>query len=172
MTTEFTSPDFVKIPTKQAIDYLLFYAAGQDMGVYPAGVITADGVKKKRTEWENGWNAYGSELTNKWGQALSWWETLSSEQQDFLLELFCIPCFQISIREGKTPSPWLVMNDIFGYASADGEEIPLEEFPTVVKVWNKYEIDGLIAWASLRRKEEPILPLRTENYKAAIKFLS
>lgn len=53
--------------------------AFQDMGIYCQSTVGADGVEKKRTEWQDGWNAYATELNDAAGRVMKFFSGLSGE---------------------------------------------------------------------------------------------
>jgi len=61
----------------------------------------------------------------------------------------------------------LLLNDTFYYASADAETVPNGMVKRVWEIYEKWGFDGLLAWAALRRKEQPLKPLITDKYKEA-----
>lgn len=62
----------------------------------------------------------------------------------------------------------LMMNDTFYYASADGEDVPYDEWPRVKQIYEEWGQDGIIAWVALRRGHDPQIPQNVTNkFKAA-----
>lgn len=66
---------------------------------------------------------------------------------------------------------YILCNDTFFYASADAEALAQEELPTLRDVSEKFGWSGVIAYAALRRKMEPLEHLRTEKYYEALAYL-
>lgn len=54
------------------------------------------------------------------------------------------------------PGLWLNMNDSFGYATADAEEITFDDIPTVYALWRTFGWEGVVWWVWQRRKQAPI----------------
>lgn len=151
----------------------LFEIANESLGTYPRSRLNADGTKTERGVWQDGWNAYGIQLLQHWDQLLDWWKTLSIEQQSYFEELLHtdddIVFFRI--EKDSSPNPWILMNDVFGYACADGEALPIEDLSIVIQLWRKFKWAGLFAWAAQRRGIDPIAPLCDEKYQLAKNYL-
>lgn len=159
-------------PVDRGVSALLLEAANDGMGIYPQATLRADGTREERTAWQDGWNAYGMQLTDKWDHLMTWWESLRRDQQDALAELLRADgALYFNAKKGAEPVPWLLMNDTFAYACADGEDLPLDELPTVLELWRQFKWGGLIAWAAHRRGIEPIGPHQTEQYQAAVRHM-
>ena len=157
---------------ERGVSALLLEAANDGMGIYPQATVRANGTREERTAWQDGWNAYGMQLTDKWDHLMTWWESLPREQQDALAELLHADgVLYFRAEKGAAPVPWILMNDTFAYACSDGEELPLDDLPTVLQLWREFKWSGLIAWAAQRRGIEPIGPHRGEQYRAAVRHL-
>ena len=151
-------------------ELLLLHAAHSGMGIYPAARIEADGVRHERTQWEDGWNAACCELTNNWISASAWLDSLPAEQQAQVIELLRAEVLGLRIT-GKDVRLWVVMNDTFGYACADGEDVPLDQLSSVSRMWSEHGHDGLTAWAARQRGEQPLRELLTDKYATAVAAL-
>lgn len=57
---------------------------------------------------------------------------------------------------------WLNMNDCFGYATADAEEIQAEDVPLVYALWRVFGWQGVTWWVWQRRGQEPIKEVQQE----------
>lgn len=62
-------------------------------------------------------------------------------------------------------------NDTFAWASADAEDIHPSQWKALWLVYEKYHNDGLTAFASFVRKEEPMPQLKTEGFRQALLFV-
>jgi len=69
------------------------------------------------------------------------------------IDLFYAPCVNLS--------------DTFAYACADGQRLDDSEIDRLIEAHKRWGYDGVVAWASLIRKCEPIEPRRTVPYYAA-----
>lgn len=61
---------------------------------------------------------------------------------------------------------YVVCNDIFGWASVDAEELPIDEIDNLYKMWRKDTIWGAAKWCILQRKlmpQEPVLKAMKES---------
>lgn len=65
----------------------------------------------------------------------------------------------------------LNMNDTFGYACADSEEMDADDVGEILDIYKKYGSASLIAYASLKSGDLPIKPLRTKEFFKAKKEL-
>ena len=152
------------------IHSLLLEAALDCVGIYPQSFFELDGSVKLRNEWENGWNAAIISLTHNWSQLCIWFNTLSLIQKETISFLLSKDALKLSIRDEEI-CLWLLMNDTFYYASADGEDVSLEELPVVLEIYNKYNENGLTAWVAHKRNEPPLDPLITKTYLEAKEYL-
>lgn len=62
----------------------------------------------------------------------------------------------------ERPGLWLNMNDCFGYATADVEEVQHEDIPIVYALWRTLGWGGVVWWVSQRRKQEPLPAIARE----------
>lgn len=64
---------------------------------------------------------------------------------------------------------WVVlnMNDTFGPASADAEEMPVEDIQHVLPLFMQYGMDALNAYAAVRRGGDVMEGLQTAGYRLA-----
>lgn len=65
---------------------------------------------------------------------------------------------------GEFWSPCVNLSDTFGYACADGERLDDSQIDCLISAHKQWGYDGVVAWASLIRKSEPIEPRRTPEY--------
>lgn len=66
------------------------------------------------------------------------------------------------------PRLCVTMGDVFAYACADAEPITPDDVAAVAAIYRAHGYDGLIAWASRRRNEAPLIEyLETESYQRA-----
>ena len=66
--------------------------------------------------------------------------------------------------------PFVICNDVFAWASADGEGLPLDQAAVVADLYQRFGDAGPVAWVAARRGTEPMREyLRvTPNYAAAL----
>lgn len=148
---------------KKNIEALLLAAVHNDTGIYPA-VFVKGNEKTERTAWQDGWNACLIEMTDKWGKMNKWYKSLPEETQSIVFEMLEEDILLLSIDDAMV-SPWILMNDTFSYASADGEDVSIDELPLVANIWKQYKQNGLIAWAAKKRGFQPIKKYLTGEYK-------
>jgi len=65
----------------------------------------------------------------------------------------------------------LNMNDTFGYACADSEQMDASDVEEILHTYQKYGSATLIAYASVKTGDLPIKPLRTKEFFKAKKEL-
>lgn len=155
------------------IDYehLFLTIAYNDVGMYPVSV-TQNGVTKKRTEWQDGWNACHNAIVDKQIKYMKWYESLSEERQKYAAELLNSEYMLLYETNEGDVQPMLLMNDTFMYACSDAEECTPQDFSCIWDLWNQYKWLGLAAWAARHRNMEPLVELQTEQYKEAVNYLN
>lgn len=57
------------------------------------------------------------------------------------------------------PRLCLLMNDVWQWASADGETVEWEDVPSIYALWKEQGSDGLLVWACKKRNMRPQKPL-------------
>lgn len=62
---------------------------------------------------------------------------------------------------------YVPLNDCFGYATADLEPLPHDQIIPLYEASKRWGLDGIIAWAAVRRGSEPLEPLQTAKFKDA-----
>ena len=156
--------------TEDQVSALLLKVAHSAQGIYPMSTLQ-DGLQRERTPWEDGWNAAHMSLTRSWVAICKWVRALPPEQRDALVRLLVRDAIEINCEDGETPRPWLLMNDTFGYACADGTDVDPVELPAVAEVFARFGHDGLVAWAARKEQCDVIQPLRTADFEAARAWL-
>ncbi len=149
-------------------DALLLSAVFDSQGIYPQATIEADGTRKERTLWQDGWNTCHISLIKESCILGDWFEKLFKQEAEDCYELLLNEVINLSVKEGKV-CPWLQMNDTFCFACADGEDIEAKNFETILYLWQKYDYEGLIAWAANKRHETPLNSILTKSYLNALK---
>ena len=145
---------------------LLLGAAHEDQGMFPASTVYADGRKDDRTPWQDGWNAACLDLTKRWVALCTWFRTLSASEQHLVRSLLEASAISLSLNEDVI-SVELNMNDTFGYACSDSQDVPLADLHTVSMMWGDFGDDGLIAYAAFIRQRDPIAPRMNAGYMKA-----
>jgi len=119
-----------------------------------------------RTEWQDGWNACYEDICLRTQCMIKWIANLSEKNRKALLELLEERAINLEYGDSGV-EVYVNMNDTWGYACADSEEVPVDELPKVLYAWKNYEGDGLTAWAALKTGYKPIEPLLTDKYYEA-----
>ena len=142
---------------------LLLACAQQDQGIYPAAVVE-NGQTRERTPWQDGWNAACMDLTQKHLNLIQWFKGLPAEQANFIETLLAQDAIYLTLDDDHEVSVGLLMNDTFGFAVADSEEVPMEHLGVIWALWEDFEQDGLVGYAAAKRKDIPIMPWQTPRF--------
>lgn len=78
----------------------------------------------------------------------------------------------LDIDEAKECTPQLNLNDTFGWACAEAEDLDPEDLAVVVDLWRRHGHDGVLVWAAVRRDDQVIEPRQTESYLALYNILA
>lgn len=82
--------------------------------------------------------------------------------------LFCNYRFYSRLKEGKSDGQTIVLfvvaNDVFAYACADAEDLPLTELHNLYTLWKNHGPNGVIKWLAIQRNEKPLNSI-VENLK-------
>jgi hypothetical protein len=135
-------------------DYLELKAleiATENMGIYPKAV-TNNGVTKKRTEWQDGWNEAVISLTRKAGDIKRYIDALPEDVKDFIIQ------GKIRISDNDGISMYINCNDLFYWACADEEEFTLDDLNDLKKAYLESPENGDILWACRKRGMRPQTP--------------
>lgn len=145
---------------RNTLDSLIWEASVDDVGIYPRAIIR-DGVETLRTEWQDGWNACVTAITDKHGVFTVWAEALSEEQRAMILKLMNDDGEPVTLlfRDG-TVHLTLTCGDTFAYACADAEFFTLDELPEIARLWKAHGYYGTVAWIARKRGAEPVKEYR------------
>lgn len=130
----------MKLAVKAVSDVLM------EMGIYPKAVIEG-GVEKKRTEWQDGWNAAVMKLS---GEIKTQLEKLEGGISD---DLALLMITDVGWLEGDQFK--LNMNDTFWFACADCEMVNKEDIPKVASLFRNFGYKGLTYWVAEKRGYDP-----------------
>lgn len=139
-----------------AVEGKLYEKAHDDLGIYPQGRYEPDGTFIPRNEYQNGWNAAVSAHLHKVIAYHEFIDSLSKSDRIQLEELILDDAIEISKGDDNKVHLWVNVSDMFYYATADSEEVAIEEIELIHRLHFKYEYDGIVAWASKKRGEEPL----------------
>lgn len=90
-------------------------------------------------------------------QALQTCEAEVREEYKYLFKLMQYDQAFISGQDWREPC--LLMNDTFGFATADAEPFEINESKVLWELYEKHGESGLIVWVSLRRNIKPIIKM-------------
>lgn len=141
-----------------ALEGKLYEKAHEDMGIYPMSV-SGPGGYEQRNEYQNGWNAAVSAILKKVIAYHDFIDALCKSDRAALEELILDDAIEVSLGDDNKVHLAVNVSDMFYYATADWEEVKVEEIALIHSLNSKYEYDGIVAWASKKRGEEPL------NYK-------
>ena len=63
----------------------------------------------------------------------------------------------------------LNMNDTFGYACSESEDVDFPDMLAVTEIFEKYGVPGVNAWAAVKTDQDVIIQRQNDKYKAAKK---
>lgn len=131
------------------------HLANEAMGIYPAGTII-EGVTKKRTEWQDGWNAYATKLLEKTRTVLTWFKALPEDSR--LLIEQCLKSEKLSLMvDGEAIKLLVPCNDLFFWACADAEDFDVAELEAFRKTLSECD-HGELLWCCHKREMRPQNP--------------
>lgn len=140
-----------------AVNGMLLDMALDDMGVYPKSVSGGDKPYKRRTKYMEGWNAYGTNLLDKWSRASEWVEALPDEVRTDIEDLLVDEKLRLSIRKDGVHL-WVLCNDLFFWAHADGEDFDISDLPDFKKALEESPKNGDLLWCCRKRGMRPQNP--------------
>jgi hypothetical protein len=68
--------------------------------------------------------------------------------------------------------PFILLNDVFGYAVSDGEALDIADFDLLVDAVGRFEEDGAFALMSIRRGAKVIKERHTKRFVQALEFIN
>lgn len=139
----------MNINNEQIRELLALYLAHDDMGIYPKAFSGGDNSYTQRTERMEGWNECCMKLTEKWGD----YTTIVNSYPDEVVEMLINE--ELSLINKKL---YVLCNDLFYWATADAEEITLEEIPELQACLKTSEKHGGLLWACRKRGMRPQQP--------------
>lgn len=119
-----------------------------DAGIYPLSTIV-DGEEKKRTEWQDGWNACAMQALYDVKKAIGIFEEKWAEPDKFFA------AYGYPLYPKKDGGWYILLNDTWYFACSDHEEIPQEKEMEVLSWIRSYGWMGLIYWVFLQRGHYP-----------------
>lgn len=151
------------------LDNALNYAAHCSMGIYPQCVVAGDGARTERTPYQEGWNDAIMTIFKNHQRIKCMFELLYDDTKMAALELLESHMLEIVVDNELPIVMYINMNDTFGYACADSEEISVSELIEVRDIWKKYGHHGLTAWSAVKRNVDPIDECKSEQYTLTMK---
>jgi hypothetical protein len=111
------------------------------------GVYAMSSNGKKRTEWQDGWNASLMDYSKRLYKVIE--DNFDEYTNDILF-------LQLSgagwMQDGKFV---LCMNDTFAWGCADAEEVPKKDLHEVVELYHRFGCSGLAYWVAQKRGYDP-----------------
>lgn len=149
----------------KSIEAILDVVAQRDMGVYPQS-WTQDGVTTKRTEWQDGWNAYATKLLEKQIKIREWFFDLDEKYQEIVEDMLLEGGLSIIVGDEKVVLTYDT-SDLFAWGYADCEAITsLELLDEIYRVWKQHPLWGIEAWHCKRMNEQPQWPVEESMRKS------
>lgn len=155
---------------RDAKRWRMFFSAHGTIGIYPQSVRGGEKPYEKRTDYMNGWNACAMALIKAHGVIEKAFYNLLPEEQEHLQDLLDEEIVWWVIdgeEEGSKGTLVINVNDTFGYACADSEDMTFNDINPVYELYKDFGYDGVVAWVAKNRNEDPIKPRMTEKYKQA-----
>lgn len=134
-------------------------AAHNSLGIYP-WAVHGEGGYEKRSEWQEGWNACNMRHTNNAVTVSSYLDTLDEGIKWTVENLLITEQLRIAVQEDGSAYLYILCNDVFFWACADLEEVPLAEIPDLIECYKQTPDYGDILWICKKRKLRPQNPFR------------
>jgi len=128
--------------------------ADDDMVIYPQSCVGGDKPYEKRTDYMEGWNAYGSELLDKAGLLDAYLQSLPEP----VVQMVVDEHLMVMVVRDKQPKLYVNCSDLFYWATADCEEISLEEIPALEQALQEMPNRGSDLWVARKRGMRPQAP--------------
>jgi len=145
----------------KTLEYMVWYLAHENIGIYPMSVVGGDKPYEKRSEWQEGWNACALDHTRKVIKIEKWLEEMSDNIRTLVEKLILERKLDISIGDDKVEM-YINCSDTFFWGCADGEDISIEELPELLECFKLSPNHGGDLWVCRKRKMRP----QTACYKS------
>ena len=142
---------------EKALSLIALEIADDDMGIYPSASKGGASPYEKRTDFMEGWNAYGKELLEKCCVVQKWMTELPPENKHDIEDFLLNGNLRINVREGKVHL-WVLCNDLFFWGCADGEAFDLGDLPDLKKSLQDSPANGDELWCCRKRGMRPQKP--------------
>lgn len=131
------------------IEYMLNEAVEDSMGIYPA---SCEGVK--RTEWQDGWNAYGMQFLDKKIAVVKWFTELDADKRVKFSEMLAKG--DVSIQHGNNQTAFFFdTSDLFAWGYSDCEEITDDLLQPLYEACKAKGVIGMRAWWCKHENQKP-----------------
>lgn len=142
---------------RKAMDLLALEIAEDDMGVYPQAVSGGPKPYEKRTEWMEGWNAYGRVLVEKESAIRHWLEKLSDGHKAEIENHLLSDNLSLAVCDGECKL-WVNCSDLFYWACADAEDFTIEDLPEFNRALAESPEHGTLLWCCRKCGMRPQRP--------------
>ena len=141
----------ITLTENEYLNLKLYEFAFDNVGVYPASI---NGVA--RTEYQDGWNAFGDELQHF---VISIYRSIMELEPS--VRSACIELIKNDVvfmdeslgdDNAEMVTFYVLANDLFERATADVEVITPSDFEVIADLWNKFDRDGVVAFISVQRE--------------------
>lgn len=125
------------------------------LGIYAASTVI-NGIEKKRTEFQDGWNQAIIKRSKNECELEDWANTLTEDQQNAICEINKKEN-NISVYRMDDDSFYLALscNDVFSWGCSDAEEITVDDLPEILKFHRETPVYGYIKWCCIKRNQRP-----------------
>lgn len=145
----------------KALEGLALTLAHDAMGIYPQSVTGGDKPYAQRTDWMEGWNAYGGELVDTWSRVTDWLDALPADIKTTIEDYLIAGKLHLSVREDGL-NLWADCSDLFFWACADGEDLAITDLPAFTQAYSESPHHGDLLWVARKRGMRPQAPYYRE----------
>lgn len=136
----------IKLAMHEAVD--------NSMGIYPQKNCGID-----RTEWQNGWNAFSLEQSDKRCKVFDWFKSLPEWKQSMISEMLVADALLLQFDK-ETVDVYFLTSDLFAWGYANWDKIEDDEMLKILySTWQRQGIEGMLAWWCKHEKEKPQWPV-------------
>lgn len=140
---------------RKVLEYLPWYIANENIGIYPQSTIEK-GKKKKRTKWQDGWNACAIHISEEVEKIDDFIKNLPDEIIDYIINDKV--CVALGTMYKSEPHLLINCNDLFYWGCADAQEITIDDISDFNKAIKETERHGEILWCCRKRNMRPQKP--------------
>jgi hypothetical protein len=137
-----------------AIDGRFSRLSHDNMGIYPMSIVSGEGGYEKRTERMEGWNDAVSAHTDNFMKLRKWHDAIPDDIRSMVDDLLLEKKLRVNVRADGC-SMWVDCSDTFAWGCADGEDIVLDELPSLIECFVLSPAHGDELWSARKRGMRP-----------------